>query len=273
MRTSGRKGSPSGDAYLFPRHPTEFDRLDIQHYALRKALNSNYVAPVETPATILDIGCGTGQWAFELCGEFPDALVIGLDLVSGKPDRPANYRLVRANVLYPLPFLDDRFEFVHQRLLRSGVPVRSWATLMRELARVARPGGWVELVEAASEIEPAGTATEHLFELMRRLGRELGLDTTGIVYRSLDQHLRRAGLVEVQTHSVQVPIGEWGASVGSLMASDMRAVFTRLSGVFQAKFGVSTAECLELIRTMQQELEEHRSRLAFTIAFGRKPLA
>ena len=44
--SADRERSTGGDAYLFPRHPSEVDRLDVQHYALREALGANYLAPV-----------------------------------------------------------------------------------------------------------------------------------------------------------------------------------------------------------------------------------
>src|SRR5215467_77642 len=129
--------------YLLPRHPGEIDRLDIQHYALRETMGANFLAPVESPQRLLDVGCGTGQWGFEACHQFPEALVLGLDLVAGKPDRPARYHWVKANLLQGLPFVHDQFDFVHQRLLVTGVPLASWPQVVAEFARVTRPGGWV----------------------------------------------------------------------------------------------------------------------------------
>src|SRR2546429_5693288 len=109
--------------YLFPRHESEIDRLDVQHYALREALEGNYVAPLRRPARILDVGCGTGQWAYDLCAEFADSRVVGLDLATAKPGAPPHFAMVRGNLLDGLPFRDDSFDFVHQRLLAaSGVP-------------------------------------------------------------------------------------------------------------------------------------------------------
>src|SRR5262249_36118029 len=142
-------------------------------------LRANHVAPVGDPARVLDVGCGTGQWGYEMCAEHPSALVVGLDLVSGKPGQPARYRFVRGNGLDGLPFADGEFDFVHQRLLASGVPVVAWPALVAEVDRVTRPGGWVELVEGPFEIEGAGPAAQRLVVLARKLIESLGLDTTG----------------------------------------------------------------------------------------------
>ena len=111
--------------YFMPRHPSEVDRLNLQHYALREALGGNYLAPVSSAAFVLDVGSGTGQWGFEVCGQFPEAMVVGLDLAAGKPGPPPRYRLVRSDLLAGLPFNDGRFDFVHQRLLFLAVPQSS----------------------------------------------------------------------------------------------------------------------------------------------------
>jgi SAM-dependent methyltransferase len=271
---AGRRGASGDVPYVMPHHaiePSEIDRLDIQHYALREHLGTNYLAPLVQPARILDVGCGTGLWAYELCAEFPRTQVVGFDLVPSKRPWPADYRFVRGNLLQGLPFADDRFDFVHQRLLMSGVPVKAWAGTVTELVRVTQPDGWLELVEAEFDIAPAGPATGRMLDVTWRLYEQSGLDSTGIIFRSLGEHARRAGLTDVESREITVPLGEWGGRIGSLMASDIRALFLRLAPVFEDKFGVSERESVPLIAAMQQEWERHHTVVRFAVALGRKP--
>ncbi|HEY7199481.1 MAG TPA: class I SAM-dependent methyltransferase, partial [Candidatus Dormibacteraeota bacterium] len=141
-------------SYILPRHPSEIDRLDVQHYSLLEALGVNYLAPIEGPRRVLDVGSGTGQWCFDLAAEHPLALVVGYDLETGKAG-PGNYRFVRGNVLQGLPFAAGVFDFVHQRLMAtSAIPRAAWAAVVAELVRVAGPGAWVELVEVPVQVSP-----------------------------------------------------------------------------------------------------------------------
>jgi len=254
--------------YLLPRHPSEIDRLDLQHYAIRLALGANHQAPVEAPARILDVGAGSGQWGFDMTEEFPEALVVGLDLVPGKPDRPPRYQPVRADLLRGLPFRDGSFDLVHQRLLFLAIPAASWPAVVRDLLRVTRPGGWVELVEPPLGLEGAGPAIGRLLEISLAAAAARGLDTSGAVYASLDDYLRRAGAREVRRREVKLPVGEWGGEVGTLMATDFRAAFSRL---LEARSDLDPGERADLLRRVQEEYEERHVTSTLAIATGRRP--
>jgi SAM-dependent methyltransferase len=261
----------SDDPYFLPRGDPEVDRLDIQHYALREQLGTNHLAPLHRPARLLDVGCGTGQWAYELCAEFTHGLVVGFDLQHSKLPWPANYRFVRGNLLQGLPFGSDHFDYVHQRFLASGVPVRDWARTMRELVRVTRPGGLIEVVEGRPDLDPAGPATNRLLETTWKLGRAMGLDSTGLIAGNLDEHLRRTGVNVIEVRQIDLPVGEWGGRIGSWMSTDARTVFLRLAGIFEERFGLAEAECRVLVATAQQEWEEHRAVTSITLVVGQKP--
>lgn len=268
--TIGRRAS-SDVVYMLPRHHTEIDRLDIQHYALRAAIRGNYIAPVSDPRRILDVGAGTGQWAYDICSEFRDATVVGFDLEPTKPNRPGNFGLVTGNLLHGLPFADRTFDFVHQRLMMPAIPVVHWTDVVRDLVRVTRPGGYIEFVEVGDQMEPTGPAAKRLRELWNGLAASFGLDANGTVISSLDSWLRQSGMVEIARRDVALPVGDWGDRIGSLMASDMRALFTRLCKTLEARLGLAADECDELLRGALKECDELRSRAIFTFVYGRKP--
>jgi ubiquinone/menaquinone biosynthesis C-methylase UbiE len=268
LERSREPGSP----YLFPRHPEEVDRLDLQHFALREALGANFLAPVEGPSRVLDVGTGTGQWGFEVGHQFPGALVVGFDLVRGKPGAPPGYRHVRGNLLQGLPFRDGVFDFVHQRFLTAGIPVEAWPGAVAELVRVTRPGGWVELVEITTRPQRTGPATQALFDLIhRQLADPLGLDTTDAVFRSLDEHLREAGLDEIVRHERSLPVGEWGGGIGAFMATDARTAGLRFCELLRSRSPGLAAEAAELLRRSLEELDRHQTIQPLAIVYGRKP--
>ena len=255
---------------MLPRHPTEVDRLDVQHYALRAALNGNYLAPIGQPSSILDVGSGSGQWGYELAAQYPEALAVGLDLVPGKPGAPANFRMIRANLLHGLPFADASFDFVHMRLLTAGIPVQAYPAVIRGLLRVTRPGGWVELVEARTYFEPEGPATKRVYDVLRPLALQAGFDTGGIVHQHLKQYLVLAGAEAAQDRVVEMPLGEWGGQIGSWMHWDLRVLFGHMLDLLQTLSGLERAACSDMVAAMLEELERLRSIVSVRIAFGRR---
>src|SRR5262249_543663 len=92
-------------------------------------------------------------------------------------------------------------------------------------------------------------------------------------FRTLDDHLRRAGLADVERREVNVPVGEWGGVVGSKMAANVRALFTRLGSQFQTRLDLPPGEFTELLQAMQGEQEQSRSRGPFAGGYGRKAAA
>ncbi|WP_052889340.1 class I SAM-dependent methyltransferase [Thermogemmatispora carboxidivorans] len=276
-RLQGRRRYLQEQPYLLPKDLGEVNRLDFQHYMLRAALRGNYLAPIGQPRRILDVGCGTGRWAIELAQQFPQAEVIGVDVEQAKSTSrmPSNYRFVRGDVLQGLPFEENTFDFVHQRLLLLAIPLAAWPGVVQELVRVTAPGGWVELVEgsiSANGFVPCGPATQQLLDWMGQLAALRGLDTEGEVMRSLERYLAEAGLINIQRRPLEVPVGDWGGRLGSLMALDFKEGAKAVSGPIAARFGRSEQEVLDMIEQVNHEWNALQTKGYFMIVYGQKPL-
>ncbi|WP_069801230.1 class I SAM-dependent methyltransferase [Thermogemmatispora onikobensis] len=263
-----------GPTYRLPQPKgwREIDRLDLLHYALQAVLQANYLAPIGKPRHILDTGCGTARWAYELCQEFPQATVIGLDLepIRSTALPPPNFRFVRANLLDGLPFASNSVDFVHQRLMALSLPITCWPVLVKDLARVTAPGGWVELVEGGAEIAPAGPATQEVFSLIGHYLQARGLDGQGNVARSLVRYLEEAGLSTVQQRTVSLPVGEWGGPIGHLIARDFHETFLALRERVAQRFQLPAEAFVALLQSMQRECRDLRTCYSFTVAYGQK---
>jgi ubiquinone/menaquinone biosynthesis C-methylase UbiE len=268
--------------YVLPRHKSEKDRLNLLAYAHFAACGSSFLASVTNPTNALDVGCGTGVWAYIFGRRFPDAKVVGYDVYRHLLDDgpPANFEFVQGNVLEGLPFADATFDYVYQRLMVAAYPSMRYPAGVAELVRVAAPEAWVELVEAIPFVEPAGPVFRELWAPFLELGRRADQDVHGLVPERLPRYLEEAGLIDVTQRTVTMPTGTWGAEVGpwqgkvgGWLEDSMRSLLVRMAPAF-AKAGMSQERAMELISALlgeNGEINKLRCTASFRVAFGRRP--
>lgn len=260
--------------YMLPKDIGEINRLDFQHFVLRHTLHANYLAPIAQkapPQSILDVGCGTGIWCYELCREFSQAQVYGLDLeVVPKPEVPPNYHFVEGNLLNGLPFARNTFDFVHQRFLIAALPATAWPMVIRQLIDVTRPGGWIELVEAGGDhFSPDGPVSSRFADEVIKIAAIRGIDTR--LMRSLGSMLELAGLLNVEKRTFLLPVGKWGGRVGTLMGTDLEIVLKSFKDAFIKVLRYSPEEFDKIHATMMQEWEQYHSNYPIYLYYGQKP--
>ena len=272
-----------GSAYVAPKDAATDNLLDFQHFILRKVLGGNHQAPLQPPPyAILDAGCGTGRWVAEMALEFPMAQVVGLDLVlptaiapllASQGTQGGDVSFVAADLLQPLPFPDATFDYVHQQCMFEDLPAQQWPRLLRELARITRPGGWVECVEPAEEIFDAGPGYRRLGAWTAHMCRERGLDPDlGPKLRLL---LQAAGLEQVKERAVpafpdRTPSRErrlWQAQAIGVYETAIRDALLAAGIVTEEQYAATLAQT-------RDEFAQGRYANSDIIyaAYGRKPL-
>lgn len=257
--------------YLLPKDEEEDSRINLQHHALYNAIGNHYIAPISpTLRTILDVGTGTGIWADQMARLFPAAVVVSLDIAlsSFKHSPMENCFLCQGNVLTGLPFPDAFFSYTHQRLLVAAIPAEQWPGVVRELIRVTRPGGWVELIEIDNRMQNAGPATAKVQQFMEEISTDLGFNWE--VVRNLGGRLKQEGLQHVEMQPIPIPVGDWGGRVGKMMKIDLLAATNALKGRCCSRVGITDAEFDQMVQAMAQEWETCQSSCLFYAAFGKR---
>lgn len=259
--------------YFFPKDINEQDRLNFQHYALRHLLKGNYLSPLEENEVhdILDVGSGSGIWVQEMSQEFPRAKAIGIDieLPLSKQPMPKNSLFLQGNILNGLPFQDEAFDFVHERLLAAAIPAASWQPVVDELARVTRPGGFIEMIEVADVFVNGGPNSTRLMDWWHQAGARTGFDAAPI--KNLATLLAQAGLINITHTTLPVPMGKWAGRIGEMMSKDLHLVFNNLRSACAKLSIVSEKEYERTWQALPQEWERLQTSFVFFLAYGQKP--
>lgn len=177
----------------------------LRAHSVRDVANSAaYLAPHLSPgASLLDVGCGPGTLTVDLARRVTPGRVVGVDAVADVL-ASARARAAESGVpvefvpgdVYHLGFPDDSFDVVHahQVLQHLADPVAA----LREMRRVARPGGIVAVRDAdygAFTWYPASAGLEDWLHLYRDVTRANKAECDA--GRHLLSWFRQAGFTDV----------------------------------------------------------------------------
>jgi ubiquinone/menaquinone biosynthesis C-methylase UbiE len=268
--TGGKRGARD---YIFGEGEQEIARLDMQHYMFRWEFGGDYLAPIR-PTAILDVACGTGRWAMDMAQRFPEAAVVGFDINSDLIERarndsglPTNCTFLVGDALKPFAFESSSFDFVMARANSAYIPIPQWPTVVAEMARVTRSGGWIELRDfgLVSSDSPALTTLTELFASMAAMRP---------IYPGAGAHLatflREAGLRDVKARTVTVRVGRRTSRGGRLMLADYLSLLDRVTPVI-AQLGLAPrAQWQDWLLRARQETTTGTTRVDLTAAYGRR---
>ncbi|KAI8066181.1 hypothetical protein BDF21DRAFT_466392 [Thamnidium elegans] len=222
------------------------------------------MAPVkqqlEEGIQVLDSACGHGApWTIDMAKKYPNSQVFGIDISDGFPSKqvaPINTSFSTANICKTIPSLNNTFGFTFQRLN------------LKELYRVLKPGGFVELLGHNLTCYNAGplltTLTDRIFQGFNKVGLVVHIST------ELDARLKEVGFINCVTTTTDYPInyGEYADANWRSMRGPFRALRPLLADVYKEWEDKDVYDIF--LDALTKELAEYKSYVKFYSVYAQK---
>jgi SAM-dependent methyltransferase len=267
----------SSSSYALGRDAAESERLlkqSVELHPLAVALLDRISVPLGGSA--IDLGCGPAG-VLELLGERVGAggRVVGLDADPVHVDMARRLVFERGLAAVEVVLGDARdsgfpsssFDVVHARTLLVNIP--DPAAVVAEMARLAKPGGYLLLQEpdlVGQICYPPLPEWDRLLQVFEVAFQRDGADL--FIGRQLPRLLREAGLVEisVEAHADIYPLGHSRRTIRADLARSLRPVILE-QGL------VGEAELDELDRAVRRHFDDPNVLVLphlYFLASGRK---
>lgn len=214
---------------------------------------------------VLDVACGTGEWAIMTARAFPQLEVVGIDgdqevLDHARTQARASglntITFTMTNARPPFDIPSASFDLVNMRFVTNFTPLAAWPTLIGECLRIVRSGGVIQCTEGDTPItsslacerlsnmlsEALGQTKQNLFPPIRS-GRNFLI--TPLLHRALMD----AGCKNVQKAIYVTDFGH-----GTAAQADIAREYPRICHLAQPVL-------LQMGMTTQQEMEQLRQQI------------
>ena len=266
---------------------SEMARLMHQDHMMTERMGSLFPSGIDLAQIhdALDLACGPGSWVLDVAYAYPDIEVVGVDvsnrMIHYAQSRAQSQQLPNAHfhigdILQPLDFEDNSFDFVNARTIVGFMMPTSWPTLLRECMRVTRPGGFIRLTELELNLSTS-PANERINGLLAKAGylakRTFSPDGLHIgITPMLGRFLRDAGCQNIR-HAAYVVDFSAGSEAHEEYFQDM-VVGLQLLKPFLLKVKVITPEELDALYEQamaEVQADDFCGVMYYLSAWGQKP--
>ncbi|KAI1809928.1 S-adenosyl-L-methionine-dependent methyltransferase [Poronia punctata] len=264
---------------FLPNDAEEKDRNILQHNITLETLDGRlYLAPINNPRRVLDLGCGPGNWPLELARRSPSTKVVGVDIDKIRPPYYLpNCELKVADFNEKWDY-GDKFDFIHLRHLGC-LPNKE---VIPSIYENLQPGGWAEFTEWIVVIQSTHNSfSETNFYKWNRYWKKGSSMVGKSVYFALKykELLRDAGFRNITERKHAVPMNPWPPGrrlqkLGAMMATNTNRILEAMSmPIFTEVLGWTPEALRSFLTEVRKDLVDVRFHTFVTLVtiYAQKP--
>jgi ubiquinone/menaquinone biosynthesis C-methylase UbiE len=288
--TTSAEPPPGGNVYFVdPESVAEMGRLLDMDRVFTEGMGGLFPELSESEIAglhrVLDVACGPGGWVQEVAFTYPDIEVIGIDISQAMIDyanmqasvqglNNAHFRVM--DMQQPLDFPEQSFDLFNARFINF-LPAAGWRALMREAARVTRPGGIIRLTESEWWYFTNSPALERFNLMVMHFIKKLGGFSESGMFTGILPMLGRL-MLDVGCLDIRHKAHVIDFSAGTPVHENFRRSTAITFKLFQpriVRMGIATQQ--ELDQTYDQMVVEmmqdsFRGVIFLLTAWGKKPV-
>ncbi|KAK8044779.1 hypothetical protein PG993_004803 [Apiospora rasikravindrae] len=257
-----------------------------QHDGTKAAMGGLVLCPLDLDQPglkILDSGTGDGYWLQDLLATFPrlrDGTLVGTDVTAAKfPENgvqpPISLQIQSITQPWP-PEWKHSFDLVHQRLVLGACGNFPYETAIRNLAKLVKPGGWIQLVEPDQTCGVQdGPAMRDFIALVTWVFERMGGHARYAYH--VKQWLQDAGVVDVEERSIPnflgalVPDADLARRTARWTADAMMPLL-KYTQAYDGPTPIPRKELQTLVLRLHEELLTRGGLYPLRVLYGRMPL-
>nr|CAG8584233.1 3688_t:CDS:2 [Entrophospora candida] len=215
---------------ILPADDDEIARTNTIHFLHKKYMDdTNFSAPITKQLekgdgfNVLDVGCGSGAWTLDMATTYPNANFLAVDIIQTFPNeiRPNNVNFLLGNIITGLNIESNSFDYVFMRYMKSSIPINDWSKAICEMIRVAKPNGWLELIEMDDSFTDGSPECLELMDKVdKKLKNNYGLTTKPFeVIKNILLNEHFDIITDVQFFKKKIPMsGHWDNDLDNKIA-------------------------------------------------------
>jgi hypothetical protein len=166
----------------------------------------------------------------------------------------------------PLPYEDGTFDMVHIRLVLFALSADQRKTLLDEVARVTKKGGFLEFSEPATSV---GNLSGPLLNKLLHIWTETNV-TDPIDEQTINAEFAEHGFSSSVNDKINIPLGKWASMIGDFSLAALK-LFVANNDHLRSKLDLHDEEGLQIfLASVEKECEQYKPQIGVCSGFAQK---